>query len=792
MRKPVAQSEARSELPAWASVGHWSRVSEHLSPWLEQAQDSDKLALGKLCLQARQWTLSVRVFDQVQTPDASVPLQRRLAGNLAAFEQHHPQAYEVLIRSIDPCQYQLIKDEGDRWALVQQTPEGQALQHGPAPDQIPASAMQQLQEVIAHNHPTGCGIALCGMGDGSLLRPLVKHHWTIWGQFRLEPTVWLIEPDVGLVLHNFMIHDFTQEDGPILRGNCRWLLGEDWPAALLQQLDQQPTLRYPHVKIPLGRHGKNLFPQLDDLVEQQAQRLEKRRNEIWRQYPALDLATLVALLGTDPPRKPRVMFITSRLTTVLQYANRDCAQAFADMGWDTRLLIEPSPYEDTTPAYLLQELAAFEPDVIFMIDSLRLHASCVFPPQVLHVCWVQDDLPRLINKEAGRSIGPRDFVALPAGPWYTQRFAYPACQCLFLDKLTQAQLPASGPLADGDDLVFVTNAGRSVVALQQEIVKEYHASVAPVRELIQSVTSTMITVYEQGGHLHSPAQVRSLIEQEQHRRSWAFNDGNAMDQLVTTLFNRFNNTLYRQQVVHWLIDMAGRHGWKLSLYGAGWEQNPAFAPYARGRVAYGAALQELTARSKISLQVVPFGCMHQRLLNGLMAGGFFLVREHPWDRLLPSVWKLIRHLMPADGQAAALNLARVLPRLDPAGRQSLRELAALHQVIYDGTDQDPVRRCQDMIDAGCHFMLEPFPAMEQTFFNTPAQLEKQVLMYLREPGLRREIQGQQAAYVRKHLTYHAGLQRLMQQIQRRLRSSLESSSSGEVVGSSCLSPEGNF
>ncbi|NJL31907.1 MAG: hypothetical protein HC898_09890, partial [Phycisphaerales bacterium] len=560
-----------------------------------------------------QWQLAAEVAERVREPGAGLVLQRRLARNMAAMAEHQPLACQAITQSVDACQYQLVKVEDGRFAVVQQPPQGTALRFGPALLELPESALVPLHEAL-EKHEAGCGVAICGMGDGALARHLVKHHWMFWGKFRVEPMVYVIEPDAGLVLHHFMVEDFSQKDGPIRRGNCRWLVGERWGNDLLELLKQQPTLRHPKLKIPQGRLGKALFGKLDESTEHLVQQLETKRDEIWKRYPVLELRELADLLGDAPPRQPRVMFITSRLTTVLQFANLDCQRAFEAMGWATRLLMEPSAYEDTSPAYLLQQIDDFKPDVLFMIDSLRFHASCVFPPQVLHVCWVQDDLPRLINTEAGQSIGERDFVALPAGPWYCKRFDYPAGQCIFLDKLTHVQSKPVKWVQDGDDLVFVTNAGKPAPTLVREIMDEYRQAVPMVRQLIERVTTDMIRLYDRGNHLHSPVQIRQLIQEEQHKQGWAFNQASAMDQLVTILVSRFNNALYRQQVVRWLMDIASRHHLKLSLYGSGWSENPEFAAHARGTVAYGADLEELTRRSKINMQVVPFGCMHQRLL----------------------------------------------------------------------------------------------------------------------------------------------------------------------------------
>jgi hypothetical protein len=42
---------------------------------------------------------------------------------------------------------------------------------------------------------------------------------------------------------------------------------------------------------------------------------------------------------------------------------------------------------------------------------------------------------------------------------------------------------------------------------------------------------------------------------------------------------------------------------------------------------------KICAASKVNLQITPFGAVHQRLLEGLVAGGFYLLRWTPGDQL---------------------------------------------------------------------------------------------------------------------------------------------------------------
>ena len=89
--------------------------------------------------------------------------------------------------------------------------------------------------------------------------------------------------------------------------------------------------------------------------------------------------------------------------------------------------------------------------------------------------------------------------------------------------------------------------------------------------------------------------------------------------------------LYRQQALRWSADAARELGLTFALYGNGWDKHPEFSAYARGPVASGRELHELTRRAAINLQIAPYLCLHQRLLDGICSGGFFLVRSHVSD-----------------------------------------------------------------------------------------------------------------------------------------------------------------
>src|SRR5207247_108876 len=151
------------------------------------------------------------------------------------------------------------------------------------------------------------------------------------------------------------------------------------------------------------------------------------------------------------------LLLTSRFTTVLQHSTRDAADALARLGWETRVLIEPSSHHHMPSRGVRGAVLEFRPDVVITIDHLRRDRPGIIPPALPFICWIQDNLANLTNRDAGASITARDFILTCSQPQYTRDFGYPARQCVYLQKLTRVPPRPAAWTSDGDDLAFVSN-----------------------------------------------------------------------------------------------------------------------------------------------------------------------------------------------------------------------------------------------------------------------------------------------------------------------------------------------
>jgi hypothetical protein len=233
------------------------------------------------------------------------------------------------------------------------------------------------------------------------------------------------------------------------------------------------------------------------------------------------------------------------------------------------------------------------------------------------------------------------------------------------------------------------------------------------------------------------------------------------EQVGLALHHPLNNALYRQQTLEWAAAAADDLGLTLGLYGNGWDRHPMLSRFARGPVGYGKPLEELTRRSKINLQVVPYFFMHQRLLDGLAAGGFFLVRLSATDVLMR---RLHAFLMSADLPASVTDRRGALAALNPAGRADLETILAEGGALAGHDLIDPIELVRSAQAAGLLRGAdgggELIPHLDQTGFKSADELTANIRTYLADESRRRRTAAEQWGFLEERFTYTAGIGRM--------------------------------
>ncbi len=712
-------------------------------------------------LARERWSEAAAALGSVGSRDANLEALRRYAANLAALERHRPAAYAALMAAPQVRTYEIDTSRAGRATITRvEGRERAAVVPGSDPE-------AHLRDALARVASAGAAAAVgvLGVGDGRLLTHLAAHATTTaYGSVQV---VYVLEPDADLVRACLMAHDWSGDGGPIEAERFVWAVGGGWADGLREVLAGEPQLSMPAKFVGQSRDAVALAETCRTIAGELESRDGETRLAVERYYASLPAEALAQAMRGERGRRPRALLITSRYTTVLQYSTRDTAEGLRANGWDARVLIESGAHLRLTGRSIRAQLAAHKPDLVIVLDHLRYEYGDLFPPGLPFACWIQDELSNLTSARAGASIGERDFVWTCAGVTYARDYGYPLEQCVYLEKLTRVPERPARWSSDGEDLAYVSNASQRPEELV-EVLTAMAGGDAKMRAVLGDCCEAIQGVYERGGHLHSYSQVRAIVGEACAARGVGPLPTGTRERVVLELFTKLNNALYRQQALRWVAAAAGEMGLRLSLYGQGWERHPDFAAFARGPIAYGADLEALTRRAKINLQILPYSTMHQRLLDGVAAGGFFLVRAHPIDGFLAALMRFVGGL-PAS--VSTVEEARAALR-----DEALGELTALHaryDVVCEHRGADMIGLARTVMAQGGEPRLRGVPRLDEVTFDDAATFRARLERFIGDGGARAEVWREQALYVERHLTYRGDLPRVLRWMGDRLSAARE-------------------
>ena len=723
---------------------------------------------AELRMAQERWADAAKLIGRIVDPSPGLTMQRRLCVNLAAIQQHRPFVYQAIMDAPPEQRFEII-DDADTAPTIAHI-DGAGRRTSLTPHNDPGAALKRALAELTDPIQCGDAIGLCGLGDGYLLDHLARHPAEL--VMTMRQPIWLLEPDARLILAALLLHDYAGPTGPIEQPRIQWCVGPDYAGQFNQVLADDPMLPLPAVSV---QHSID-SPAIDRSIQQTVTQIEaanqQLKNQIDVHYATITQPAWAAIFSDAPPRSPRMLLLTSRFTTVLQHATRDAADGFARLGWETRIAIESSDHHRITPTAVLNLLAEFKPDLLFQIDHLRHEWPNVYPPDVPFVCWVQDHLPNLLNADAGAAVNLRDYVLTMLRPMYTNLYRYPDRQIIELPKLTRVPDRPAQSITDGDDLVYVSNASQThdqlLDAARQTQIGPESAGVA------ETCAERMIELHERGDALPTLWHLRQFIDALNAEHAWSLPESIIVP-LVHHLNHPINNALYRQQALRWIVDAAQRSDLTLAIYGHGWADHPEFSPFARGSVAYGPDLEELTRRTRINLQIVPSICVHQRLLDGLASGGFFLVRHHASDTLLPELAAFLQTHFDEDIQSVD-QAHRSAPPDVRAGLDELLQRAQCYSQLDQPIDLIQwIRCCQRgrlFDDVGTLL-----PRLDEISFNDAAGFDACLGRFIDDEPARRDVADAQRHAVEQRLTYAAGLRRVIHEIGQRIHSEPTANSS---------------
>lgn len=717
---------------------------------------ANALAAAQAFMRDQRWAEAAAELTAIVQDQPAVGLQLNVCRNLDALQRRRPEVYRAVLAATGPERYTIRTAACGHPTVFART--GAASLTSLSPANKPVASLTSTFAQIKAPYQAGKPMAILGIGDGYLLKSCSLHPPKML--FDAQQPVYLFEPDGQNVLACLTLHDYTGENGPIEHGRFQWFVGPDYMEQARACLIGEPFHAPPAFDVSQGLAGDQISAAVRGLLQDFLavhNALQQRVNAYYAAGFSRD--GLIDALADRPSRQPRVLLITTRLSSVLQYSTRDAAEGFRANGWDARVFIEPEPHHAPTLTKLLQVIEQFKPDLMFQLDHLRSEWRGAIPPQLPFACWIQDHLSNLTNRQAGAAMTDRDFVLVGMPAMYVERYGYPARQCIELTKLTRVpQRPATWK-SDGDDLVYVSSASQQPEELAAKLTEQFDHS-PELGRLVSAACADQIDRYRRGETLPTLPAVRQAFEQLEASLGMELDHPEMREKVLDALFDRMSNLLYRQQGLRWAAAVAARQKLKLSIYGPGWDKHAEFALFARGVVKYGPDLEELTRRSKINLALEPFlSVSHQRLLDGLVAGGFFLTRDHPSNTLFPELLEFVVQHAPEAETVAELRRACA----------DRGELAACEELL---------RRCErvsgygdvlTMVRGGERAGVIPLgrptlPSLSLISFASQDDLDGRVMAFLADEPSRRRTAERQRVSVEERLSYQAGMQRIVRRI----------------------------
>lgn len=452
----------------------------------------------------------------------------------------------------------------------------------------------------------------------------------------------------------------------------------------------------------------------------------------------------------------RILCLTSLHTTFLQYSMRDCIKALDRLGHQTRLVIEPTPYQPLDPISVLKAQREFQPDLIFLLSRMRYEMTGLLHPAIPSLTWDQDQLPWVFDPNKKPQLAWNDFLMGFGAGIAPRRFGWPAQRCRYCtmagsaDTYLAEQLPDSALAPYRCDISYVSHASTCVEDEKHSV--ERWLPEGKLRELFREVAPPLIEQWKSGGDFPAPIMTPLIDACESRGWSWTFDELGKVQQVIQRLGDR----AFRHVALTWVADWCDQTGRKFRIFGNGWERHPRLAQYAQGSTKNGKSLQAVYQASAINLQLMGFGFLHQRALDGLMAGAFFMTRMSGGD-FHGAVLREIELLLDESGVGSWAELrahpnAQRRRRIEELFKEWRADVRALGKPCIDVIRQHAVAPA-----AG-----EVIPQFKEIAFNSAADFAAKAEAFLREPARRRLIAGVMRQAVFEKFSYDARMRELIQ------------------------------
>ncbi len=535
-----------------------------------------------------------------------------------------------------------------------------------------------------------------------------------------------------------------------------WFVGDDASTRLLEWFDERiddapPSfvVQNPSLKIKSSPDAPGLFREIENRwTHNEAGLIERLKSRTPR-----DLGWWVKRYnGELPEHGPlRVLLPVSRYTTYLQHIASDVREAVRSLGMECEIIIERDQSTVMSQCSIMRSIATFDPDLIISINYPRKSLGRHVPGDIPHLCWIQDAMDHLFQPDAGKAIGARDFVVGMVNTKFNDIYKYPLERTRWMPMVASRTKFRPGQIAPAFDaeIAWATHQSEHPDIMRDRLLREIGAHalhlVDPLRSLLQEAEQCTTTIT----HENLFHELQRLVEQH-------FFPGGVQDaarpfwsNLTFSMVIPYAERVMRHHTAAWAADMCERRGWRLKLYGEGWEQHPTLSKHAAGTLEHSSALRDAYQRSVVQLHASINQTTHQRVSECILSGGLPLCRtmRHSFElarMLIASESRLLPETRPDDAPDANPRHWYTTLAENPAAADYVHAISRLglcHEKQFaDGRmrwNQAQLERANDrMQDRVSRDNAKMFNSLTDLYFANPSGLESLVERAIEDPKWR--------------------------------------------------------
>lgn len=668
--------------------------------------------------------------------------------NLSALESLDAPLAERVAKHVPSCEY-VIAQSGSSFQLAKQSPTGPAVL-SPVVNELSA------RDIAKKLYPRGqCTepVLIAGLDQGWLWQALYELpcHTPLTPGHR--PPLYFLARDIERLWLLMHVRDWSTLLGD---ARIRLFVGEDAAEQCRRSMTDHSHIPWPKLCVTVDPavwpKGVSVDSMWQGAHASANLRMQQISREIEAMYAGLDAKTIARHLRGETLR---VLGITSTYTTFLKYSMSDWLDAFTAMGHEAMVVIESADHEINNPIRYAEAVREFAPDLIVLIDHFRAELPGL-PQQIPCVMWVQDTLPNIFSPKAGAAQGKRDFclgfgrLALRDQCGYPEDRFLPAQVGVNDERFAPKTLSESDLQTFGSDVSFVSHASTPATVL---ITEQLQKTDADGRKLLIDVFEQLRAVYDGGKAITHASRIKEMIAKSlaKFRLRVEEPQNNGLFEFFNT---RVNNALFRHQALSWAADM----GVNLHIWGRGWEQHPRLGKFAKGIACNQSQLLKIYHGSKINLQIMPSGAVHQRLLDGLAAGAFFLARYCPGD--FADI--IHRKLWDWCNERQIRTHRQFMEKIDAQVQTWLGEYEQLMGVGLLKFAPDVMAHLK--LSADSEFTRSAatiWDGYEHICFDSDMQFSQRVTQFLKDDSARRDISASMRQVVLDRFTYRATTRRLL-------------------------------